>query len=69
MLLTDISALSQKRGPAWFDYFRRNISNWMQNDFYPNLEFSIEFAVQWDEAAVARGRLHHRGRRKPSKWF
>ena len=33
----------------WFDYFRRIIHNYMQQDFYPNFEFSDQFAIEWDE--------------------
>eukprot|EP01084_Bolivina_argentea_P256451 431778_1 len=65
---TELNISREKTVSGWFDYFRRNISNWMQNDFYPNFEFAIEFAIQWDEACVAKGQKHHRGRRRASKW-
>ena len=54
---------------AYFDYFRRNISNYMQNDFYPNFQFAIGFPIQWDEAAFAKGPMHHRGHRREPNWI
>lgn len=53
---------------VWFDYFRRNLNHWMQNHFYPNFQFSNQFAIQWDEASFAKKQRYHRGHRREPNW-
>ena len=52
----------------WFDYYRRCISKYMQEYFYPNFEFDLDHAVEFDEAALSAKQKHGRGRRRDPVW-
>ena len=53
---------------VYFDYFRRIIHNYMQQNFYTNFRFTNEFAIEWDEASFAKKQKHHRGHRRSPNW-
>ena len=46
---------------TWFSFYRRCVSNWMQNNFYPNFQFDARFATQVDEAHFIKKQKHNRG--------
>lgn len=56
----------------WFGVFRKCVHHYMQNDFYPQFQFDVNYAIEWDEAAFAKKQKHHRGnagnRRRSPKW-
>ena len=52
----------------YFDFFRRCINHYMQNHFYPNFQFTNDFAIEWDEAALSAKQKHNRGRYREPVW-
>ena len=52
----------------WFDFYRRCIHKYMQDYFYPNFEFDVDLAVEWDEAALSAKQKNHRGRYRKPVW-
>ena len=46
----------------WYDWFRRCISHYMQNYYYPQFEFDDTQPIEWDESSFAGKQKHHRGR-------
>ena len=62
------TGLSSSTCTIWFDYFRRCIHKYMQDYFYPNFEFDVDLAVEWDEAALSAKQKDHRGRYKEPVW-
>ena len=52
----------------WFDYYRRCISKYMQDYFYPEFEFDVDLAIEFDEAKLSARQKHHRGRYRDGAW-
>jgi len=52
----------------WFDYYRRCISHYIQHHYYPHFMFSIDYAIEYDEAAISAKHMHHRGRYREPIW-
>ena len=52
----------------WFDWFRRCISHYMQNYYYPNFVFDMTHPTEWDESSFAAKPKHNRGRRREPIW-
>ena len=53
---------------AWFDYYRRCINKYMQDQYYPQFVFDVDLAIEWDEAALSARQKHHRGRYRQPVW-
>ena len=52
----------------WFDWFRRGISHYMQNYYYPSFVFDLSHPTEWDESSFAAKQKHNRGRRREPVW-
>ena len=52
----------------WFDWFRRCISHYMQNYYYPNFQFDLSNPTEWDESSFAAKQKHGRGPVKAPVW-
>ena len=53
---------------VWFDFYRRCISHYMQHYFYPNFEFDIDAALEFDEAKSSAKQKYNVGRAKEPVW-
>ena len=52
----------------WFDYYRRCVSKYMQDHFYPEFQFDVDLAIEWDEAKLSARQKDHRGRYREGVW-
>ena len=53
---------------GWFRWYRKCISKYMTDYYYPQFTFDVDMIIEGDEAALSAKQKHHRGRYREPVW-